>query len=75
MGKQEFKKRKLSKHSVFPRTPLILCSHRIQGGKSQGLYRLNEFLKYKIDNYQYSGRRIEKDSQTARDHTLGKIRN
>jgi len=30
------------------------CSHRIQGGRKQGLYRLDEFLKYKIDNYQYS---------------------
>ena len=30
------------------------CSHRIQGGRIQGLNRLNEFLKYKIDNYQYS---------------------
>ena len=30
------------------------CSHRMQGGRIQGLNRLNEFLKYKIDNYQYS---------------------
>ena len=30
------------------------CSNRIQGGRIQGLNRLNEFLKYKIDNYQYS---------------------
>ena len=30
------------------------CSHRIQGGRKQGLHKLDEFLKYKIDNYQYS---------------------
>ena len=30
------------------------CSHRIQGGRKQGLHRLEKFLKYKIDNYQYS---------------------
>ena len=30
------------------------CSHRIRGGRRQGLNRLNEFLKYKIDNYQDS---------------------
>ncbi len=30
------------------------CSHRMQGGRIQGLNRLNEFLKYKLDNYQYS---------------------
>ena len=30
------------------------CSHRIKGGRKQGLNRLNKFLKYKIDNYQYS---------------------
>ncbi|WP_269614459.1 FAD-binding domain-containing protein [Prochlorococcus marinus] len=30
------------------------CSHQIQGGRRQGLHRLNEFVKYKIDNYQYS---------------------
>ena len=30
------------------------CSHRMRGGRIQGLNRLNEFLKYKLDNYQYS---------------------
>ena len=30
------------------------CSHRMQGGRIQGLNRMNEFLKYKLDNYQYS---------------------
>ena len=30
------------------------CTHRIRGGRKQGLNRLNKFLKYKIDNYQYS---------------------
>ena len=30
------------------------CSHRIKGGRKQGLHKLDEFLKYKIDNYQYS---------------------
>ena len=30
------------------------CTYRIRGGRSQGLIRLSEFLKYKIDNYQYS---------------------
>ena len=30
------------------------CSHRMKGGRIQGLNRLNEFLKYKLDNYQYS---------------------
>ncbi len=30
------------------------CSHRVQGGRIQGLNRLNKFLKYKLDNYQYS---------------------
>ena len=30
------------------------CSNRISGGRDQGLNKLNEFLKYKIDNYQYS---------------------
>ena len=30
------------------------CSYRIQGGRKQGLHKLDEFLKYKIDNYQYS---------------------
>ncbi len=30
------------------------CSYRIRGGRNQGLLRLNEFLKYKIDSYQYS---------------------
>ena len=30
------------------------CSHRIKGGRKQGLNRLNDFLKYKIDDYQYS---------------------
>ena len=29
-----------------------VCSHRMRGGREQGLYRLNEFLKYKLDNYQ-----------------------
>jgi len=30
------------------------CSHRIRGGRREGLNRMNEFLKYKLDNYQYS---------------------
>ena len=30
------------------------CSHRIKGGRKQGLNRLDDFLKFKIDNYQYS---------------------
>ena len=30
------------------------CLHRLKGGRTHGLNRLNEFLKYKIDNYQYS---------------------
>ena len=30
------------------------CSHRIKGGRKEGLYRLNDFLRFKIDNYQHS---------------------
>ena len=30
------------------------CIHRIRGGREKGLQRLNNFLKYKLDNYQYS---------------------
>ncbi len=30
------------------------CNLRIKGGRKQGLKRLNDFLRYKIDNYQYS---------------------
>tara|TARA_Y100001968_G_scaffold57873_1_gene48962 strand:+ start:432 stop:1943 length:1512 start_codon:yes stop_codon:yes gene_type:complete len=33
---------------------LDTCSHRIKGGRWQGLYRMNDFLKYKINDYQYS---------------------
>ena len=30
------------------------CTHRIAGGRNQGLNRLNEFVEHKLDNYQYS---------------------
>ncbi len=31
-----------------------ICSHRLIGGRSKGLFRFNEFLKYKLNNYKYS---------------------
>jgi len=30
------------------------CSHRIKGGRTQGIHRLNVFLNYKLEHYQYS---------------------
>ncbi len=30
------------------------CNFRMRGGRKQGLNRFNEFLRYKLDNYQYS---------------------
>ena len=30
------------------------CNRRIKGGRKEGISRLNEFVRYRIDNYQYS---------------------
>ncbi len=31
-----------------------VCIHRLSGGRNQGLLKLNEFIRYKLDKYQYS---------------------